>query len=200
MPDTLRLACLVLFALTAMFFVDTPLRTFGQAFTVQRSRARLILLTFELDLVALWGIAVFYARWDRALLPPAAETALAWTGTLLTLAGAGLAVWARFRLGRWFSGTFGVKEGHVLVTDGPYGLVRHPMYTGFLAMLAGAALAHDSALTLVLAVFLAVSFFLHTVYEETLFEQHFGAAYFDYERRVPRLVPFLRPGPRRRPA
>jgi len=32
---------------------------------------------------------------------------------------------------------------------------------------------------------LAVPFCFHTVYEEALFEQHFGKAYRDYQRRVP---------------
>ena len=196
MLDVLRQSSLALSVLAALFFVDAPLRTLGQSFVAQRSRQRLILLTFELDLVALWTIAKFYARWDRPLLAAGGE-ALAWAGALLTLAGAVLAVWAKLRLGRWFSATFAVKQGHELITDGPYGIVRHPMYTGFLAMVAGNALAWDSALTLVLAVLLAVPLFLHTVYEESLFEQHFGEAYFDYERRVPRLVPFPRPGARR---
>ena len=87
-----------------------------------------------------------------------------------------------------------MKEGHELITDGPYGVTRHPIYTGLLLMVLGAALAWDSALTLLLALLLVVPFFFHTVYEEALFERHFGEAYFDYQRRVPRLVPFARRG------
>jgi len=194
MLDALRDACLVLFAIPLVIVVDAPFRTFGQRYQVSRTRARFVLLTFELDLVALWAIAVFYFHWDRWLLPRAVETALAALGLLVTLAGAALAAWARLRLGRWFTGTFGVKPGHELVSDGPYGVTRHPLYSGLLLMVLGAALAWDSALTLLLAVLLAVPFFLHTVYEEALFEQHFGDAYLDYQRRVPRLVPFARPG------
>jgi len=99
-------------------------------------------------------------------------------------------VWAKARLGRWYSGTFGVKEGHVLVTDGPYAITRHPMYTGLLLMLLGAALAWNSALTLLLAALYTLPLFFHTVYEESMFERHFGEAYRAYELRVPRLVPF----------
>jgi protein-S-isoprenylcysteine O-methyltransferase Ste14 len=33
-----------------------------------------------------------------------------------------------------------VKDDHVLRTDGPYGITRHPIYTGLLSMLAGTAL------------------------------------------------------------
>jgi len=84
----------------------------------------------------------------------------------------------------------------VLVTDGPYAVTRHPIYTGIITTIVGAALLWNSTLTLLLAAFLAVPLFLHTVHEEALFEQHFGNAYRDYQRRVPRLVPFTPPGRR----
>jgi len=194
MIQTLRYACLVLFAVLVLIVADAPFRTFGQKYEVNRLRERIILLSFELDLVALWAIAVFYLRWDRYLLPRVWESALALPGTLVVFVGAVLCVWARLRLGRWFTGTFGIKPGHELVTDGPYGLTRHPMYTGLVVMVLGAALAWDSLLTLLLALLLLVPFFFHTVYEEALFEKHFGEAYREYQRRVPRLVPFARVG------
>jgi protein-S-isoprenylcysteine O-methyltransferase Ste14 len=186
--------CLGVFGAIVLLFADAPFRTMGQKYVVQRSRARFILFTFELDLVVLWAVAVFYFHWDRWLLPRTLEMPLAFAGTLVVLAAGTLGAWAKLRLGQWFSGTFAVKEGHQLVTDGPYAVTRHPMYTGLLLLVTGAALAWDSALTLLLAVLLVVPFFFHTVYEEALFEQHFGEAYFDYERRTPRLVPFMRIG------
>jgi protein-S-isoprenylcysteine O-methyltransferase Ste14 len=198
MLGTSRSACLVLFVPLLLIVLDAPFRTFGQRYETSRMRERLVLLSFELDLGALWAIAVFYFHWDRWLLPRGLEAALGPAGLLVTLAGATLAVWARLRLGRWFTGTFGVKVGHELVTDGPYGVTRHPMYTGLLLAVLGAALAWDSALTLLLALLLVAPFFLHTVYEEAMFERHFGEAYRDYQRRVPRLVPFVGSGRRSR--
>jgi protein-S-isoprenylcysteine O-methyltransferase Ste14 len=196
MIEMLRHACLALFGLTVLLFADTPFRTVGQRYLASRSRERFILLTFEIDLVVFWAIGVFWLHWDRGLLPLGYEASLAALGTFVVLAGATLATWAKLRLGRWFTGTFGVKDGHELVTDGPYGVTRHPIYTGLLLMLLGAALAWDSVLTLLLALLLAVPFCFHTVYEEALFGQHFGEAYRDYQRRVPRLVPFTRWGRR----
>lgn len=187
---TLRSAALWLMAAGGLCFVDAPLLTMGQAWTASRWRERNILLTIELTFYALWAYARFFLDLDHALLSTAAEPALALAGAAILAAGVVLAAWAKLRLGRWFSATFGVKEGHVLVTDGPYAVTRHPIYSGLIATIAGAALLWNSALTLLLAVLLAVPYFLHTVHEEALFEQHFGAAYRDYQRRVPRLVPF----------
>ena len=190
MIETLRHACLALFALLFLIVADAPFRTFGQKYEASRTRERFILLAFESGLGGLWAVAVFHLHWDRWLLPRGFESALVLPGLLVTLAGAALAVWARLRLGRWFTGTFGVKVGHELVTDGPYCITRHPMHTGLLLMVLGATLAWDSALTSLLSLQLVAPFFIHTVYEETLFERHFGEAYRDYQRRVPRLVLF----------
>jgi protein-S-isoprenylcysteine O-methyltransferase Ste14 len=179
-----------------LFFVDAPFRTLGQRFVEQRPRARLLLLSFELDLIALWAIAIFYLHRDRPLVPASLAPVAAAAGLAVTVAGLALAVTAKLRLGKWFSVTFAVKPGHELVTDGPYALTRHPMYTGWLAAAFGSAWVWNSALTLLLALLLGVPLFLHTVYEEHLFERHFGDAYFAYQGRVPRLVPFVRPGRR----
>ena len=40
-------------------------------------------------------------------------------------------------LGRYFTFELSLKEGHQLITDGPYAYVRHPSYAGITAVLAG---------------------------------------------------------------
>jgi protein-S-isoprenylcysteine O-methyltransferase Ste14 len=50
----------------------------------------------------------------------------------LTVAGT-LFAWSRIHLGRLWSGAITRKEGHRIVDTGPYGLVRHPIYTGLIA-------------------------------------------------------------------
>src|SRR5437868_7054068 len=134
-------------AACALFFLDTPFRTFGQSYARKRHRERLIMLSLEPDLLALWAVAWLVLRWRWPLVPGALAAPLAVAGLLLALAGTILAVWAKLELGRWFSASFGVKPGHVLVTGGPYAITRHPIYTGLLALLAGGALATNSGLT-----------------------------------------------------
>jgi len=60
---------------------------------------------------------------------------------LIVAAGLGFTVWARIHLGRNWSGTVTLKQGHEFVRSGPYRYVRHPIYTGLLAAFAGSALA-----------------------------------------------------------
>src|SRR5438105_3453778 len=64
------------------------------------------------------GVAWLDARW----LPEAA-----WSGALsvgMTAAGVAFAVWARHALGRNWSGTVTLKEGHRLIRTGPYAISR----------------------------------------------------------------------------
>jgi len=193
MTEALRLACLAILGVFTLAVADVPFRTFGQAYVSNRLRERLVLFSIEVDLVVFWALAVFWLHWDLRLAPPAHDETLALAGTLLAVLGATLALGGKARLGRWFTGTFGVKVGHELVTDGAYAVTRHPIYTGMLAMLAGAALAWNSVATLALAVLVVPAAYVHTRYEEPLLEAHFGEAYREYRRRVPRLLPWPRP-------
>lgn len=192
--DLLQTIWLAVVVAAALPFADAFRLTRRQAYTVERTRARLALLAVEAALVAGWAALRWGAGADRALVAPAALPAARLAGLALTVAGAGLAAWGKLRLGPWFTGTFGLKPGHALVTDGPYGVTRHPIYTGVVGAVAGSALVADSLLTLALAVVLLVPLWRHTAIEEALFVQHFGDAYRRYQRRVPRLVPFaIRP-------
>jgi protein-S-isoprenylcysteine O-methyltransferase Ste14 len=59
----------------------------------------------------------------------------------LTAAGLLFAVWARQYLGSNWSSTVSIKKDHQLITNGPYALVRHPIYTGLLLALVGSETA-----------------------------------------------------------
>ena len=55
---------------------------------------------------------------------------VAWSLFALVAAGFGFCWWARLHLGRLWSGFVTLKERHHVVDAGPYGLVRHPIYSG----------------------------------------------------------------------
>lgn len=114
-----------------------------------------------------------------------------WLGAALTLAGLAFTFWARFLLGRNWSGMVTVKQDHELVTAGPYALVRHPIYTGLLLAIAGSALARGEVRGLVALALALAAILRKRLTEERFMRERFGAAYTDYAARVPALVPWL---------
>lgn len=121
-------------------------------------------------------------------------------GALLAWAGAALAAWSKIRLGRFFTIHLGVKEGHVLVTDGPYAMVRHPIYLGLGLFVLGSALLFNSVVLVGLALALLLVLRIQARIEERAFAAYFGADYVEYRRRVPALLPWPRPGTARKAA
>ena len=114
---------------------------------------------------------------------------------LAAAAAAGLVFtwWARIHLGRLWSGAITRKENHRIVDSGPYGLVRHPIYTGLIAAIVASALAEATMAALAGAALIVLSFWVKARAEERFLSDELGAdAYEAYRRRVPMLVPLLR--------
>ncbi len=112
-------------------------------------------------------------------------------GTALTAAGVAFAIWARLTLGRLWSGTITLKEGHRLVTNGPYALSRHPIYTGFLFAWLGTAIV-VGAVRGFLGLFLStLGFLVKLSIEDRLMASQFGEEHRAYCQRVRRLIPFI---------
>ncbi|MGE5624491.1 MAG: methyltransferase family protein [Bacillota bacterium] len=112
-------------------------------------------------------------------------------GLLVTLGGIGFAFWARFALGRNWSGRVTIKEDHELVTTGPYRFVRHPIYTGALLAFTGTTLAFGRvgglfAFAIMLAIFLR-----KISLEEKMLNAHFGERYAEYSRRTKSIIPLI---------
>ena len=114
-------------------------------------------------------------------------------GIALCAAGIAFAVWARFTLGRNWSGLVTLKEDHELIQTGPYRFVRHPIYAGlFLAVFGTVAALLPSAHGLLLLVAIATAFAIKLRQEERLMLRQFPEAYAAYKARVPAaIIPFL---------
>jgi protein-S-isoprenylcysteine O-methyltransferase Ste14 len=107
-------------------------------------------------------------------------------------------LWARARLGAMWSSAPITKAGHQLRTDGPYGVVRHPVYTGIIAMVAGTALAQGLGRWVVLFAAVVAAVVVKALAEERLLAREFPADYGRYRDAVPRFVPRVRSGVRGR--
>jgi protein-S-isoprenylcysteine O-methyltransferase Ste14 len=142
------------------------------------------------------------AEW---LLPPAlillgtGEMQAGWPavrllGLALSLGGAALLVGASVVLGRFLVHEAAVFQDHALVTAGPYRAVRHPIYSGYLALLLGSALGVQNVYLLLLWPLSLFGILVQARSEERLLESKFGPAYRRYAARTGRLL--LRLGPR----
>ena len=102
-----------------------------------------------------------------------------------------IAIWARFVLGRNWSGTVTVKQDHELVRSGPYALVRHPIYSGLLLAFLGTAVARGDLAALLGVALAAATLHFKTATEESFMTEQFGAGYMEYKREVKSLIPFV---------
>jgi len=117
----------------------------------------------------------------------------AWVSAGIVLAGLVICWWARIHLGRLWSGAITRKAEHRVVDTGPYGLVRHPIYTGLLLAALGTAVAKGTVLGVAGAVVLALGMWLKARAEEAWLSKELGPdAYNEYRSRVPMLIPLLK--------
>lgn len=110
-------------------------------------------------------------------------------GTLVEVFGVVLAIWARRTLGRNWSGEISIKIEHELIRSGPYRRLRHPIYTGLLAMYAGAALVTGERLALIGFAIAVLAYWRKIRLEERNLEVAFGTDYETYRRESWALVP-----------
>ena len=177
--------CWVVFVATWAFAAVSTKRTVYRETQAQRLRYWVLLvIAFFL---------LFYGRLPYPLnsrvVPNVAP--VIWAAGVLSVIGVAVALWARFTLGRNWSGVVTLKEEHELVERGPYRFVRHPIYTGILTMYFATAigLGHLAGFVGTLLIFL--SFWIKLRDEEQLMLQQFPERYAAYRQRAKRIIPFI---------
>jgi protein-S-isoprenylcysteine O-methyltransferase Ste14 len=110
----------------------------------------------------------------------------------VTLAGTLFTWWARIHLGRFWSNAITRKEGHRVIDTGPYGLVRHPIYTGLIGAMLATGIAVGTITALLGTLLITFGLWQKARMEEGFLTTELGAeAYGPYCHRVPMLIPFL---------
>jgi protein-S-isoprenylcysteine O-methyltransferase len=144
-------------------------------------------------LITLGMMAAFYLSPVEYLYLPASlprNTWMSFSGIGFILIGVTLFVWARRTLSRSYSGHISVKSGQFLVQSGPYRLIRHPAYAGYLLMALGISLGYSSLAGMIsVLVLLLPSLVYRMNVEEKLLTEHFGEAYRQYASQSKRLIP-----------
>ncbi len=149
-------------------------------------------LGFLLQLVAYAICFVFYRHYFSPIVPMSIllETILAAVSIALTLWSVWFC-WAAARaLGKQWALMARVIEGHELIRQGPYAMVRNPIYLAMLAMLItiGMDVSRWQALASAVVVFVAGTV-IRIRTEENLLRASFGPKFDDYARAVPAFLP-----------
>jgi protein-S-isoprenylcysteine O-methyltransferase Ste14 len=140
--------------------------------------------------------AVLFTPWTAQVLGEQPIWHVGNAGTYLlagvTLAGTLFTWWARIHLGRFWSNAITRKEGHRVIDTGPYGLVRHPIYTGLIGAIFATGIGVGTISALAAAALITFGLWQKARMEEGFLTTELGAdAYGPYCNRVPMLVPFL---------
>jgi protein-S-isoprenylcysteine O-methyltransferase Ste14 len=114
-----------------------------------------------------------------------------WIGAAVTVVGLLFAIWARHHLGSNWSQAVTVKQGHELITTGPYALVRHPIYTGILTGFLGTAIALSQVRGVIGFVLIFLVLWAKLRKEEEWMRSQFGETYATYADQTAALVPYL---------
>lgn len=113
-------------------------------------------------------------------------------GVFIAVAGIALTFGAQLAMGDSWRVGVDPEERTDLVTDGPFALVRNPIYSAMLPTVFGLVLTVPSALAIaaITTLFVALELQVRLVEEPYLLRVH-GAKYADYAARVGRFIPGL---------
>ena len=143
--------------------------------------------------IALGIMAVFFLSPMEYLYFATFQPRTVWmesTGVALVLLGSTLFVWARRTLGRHYSGHVSVKKEQELVQIGPYRIIRHPAYAGYLFMALGLALGYSSLSGFVSTLLILLPAVVYRIrVEDRILAEHFGTQFEKYARKKKRLIP-----------
>jgi protein-S-isoprenylcysteine O-methyltransferase Ste14 len=110
---------------------------------------------------------------------------------LLQIAGMAIGIWALTVMG---IGNMNisplVKQGAVLITRGPYRLIRHPMYLAVLLVIWPLIIDHLSLLRIAAGFVLTADLIIKMIFEESLLKKQF-AEYKTYMKTTKRLIPVI---------
>ncbi|HEY4264511.1 MAG TPA: isoprenylcysteine carboxylmethyltransferase family protein [Micropepsaceae bacterium] len=150
-------------------------------------------LAYRLTITA-GAVLLFHRTSERLKAPMLWHVGLigAWLLVAVAVLGFLFTWWARLHLGKLWSGSVTLKEDHRIIDSGPYGLVRHPIYTGILVAIFATAAAEATLPAMTGAALMSLGIWMKARVEEKFLRQELGAAAYDsYAARVPMLLPFL---------
>jgi protein-S-isoprenylcysteine O-methyltransferase Ste14 len=99
-------------------------------------------------------------------------------GLAVMMGGIALRYWAAKTLGKFYTRTLLIKAEHQIVESGPYRIIRHPGYLGFMLMLAGAGLATANWIAAALITIVVSVIYAYRIHaEENMLQAAFNEQY-----------------------
>lgn len=164
----------------------------SSAFYYRVSSGKICTGIFFLPLFIVLIIWYLNTNTGSAFLPiPLDNIFISLTGFIVMCIGLGFACLARIHLGKNWSSIPEVKKEHTLIKSGPYQIVRHPIYTGFLVGIIGSALMIGSFLFLYIFIVVLIVFIIKIRIEEKLMLNRFPDEYTQYKKDVKALIPYI---------
>jgi protein-S-isoprenylcysteine O-methyltransferase Ste14 len=111
-------------------------------------------------------------------------------GFLLFISGTCLRLWAIRSLGAFYSHNVRITGDHVIITAGPYRIIRHPAYGGMIIAHMGLAVFYFNFITTALLLLLLIPSIITRITVEEKILKHISG-YETYRRETKRLIPFL---------
>lgn len=188
---TLAFAVVLLswFAFVILFFTRPKPPTAPESKRDRASIAGIVLQGFSYGIV--WSV---HRQWFTPIfsVSKTIEILLAILTMVLSITTVWFCSAAIRALGKQWSLAARLVEGHKLVKEGPYSVVRNPIYTGMFGMLlaTGFAVSHWIGLLIAVVVF-GIGTAIRVRSEEKLLREAFGREFEDYARAVPAVIPFL---------
>ena len=150
-------------------------------------RLMVLVVTFTLLFSGRTGIGFLGRRFVPHL------SAISYAGFALTLAGLGVAVWARIHLGQYWSDKIVLKLDHQLIRSGPYARMRHPIYSGVLLGVAGTALFVGQWRAAAAFMLLLTNYWIKAKREERMLASRFGESLRNHQKQAGFWLPRFRP-------
>lgn len=142
-------------------------------------------------MVAFWALLIM----QPVLLPGLGLSTTAWwglaiqaTGVVLIIYALALYWWARSHLQHFYVEDVQFQDGQYLVDTGPYGRVRHPVFTSFFLIAVGLLLVNPAVTTLAMVLYVFVDFSRAARKEEDLLTEKLPE-YANYMERTGRFSP-----------
>lgn len=112
-------------------------------------------------------------------------------GVFLCASGVSVAIWARHVLGRNWSGKVVVQQEHHVVDEGPYRMIRHPIYLGVLLAMLGVCVILGYIFSFAYLIFCIFGLVRKSKQEEELLISQFPGKYEQYQKRTKALIPYV---------